>query len=529
MDRFQQVKDILDGAVGGSASIVPGPHGAFWRDKTRDELVAFSLFGLPVVTPGDGGGSTMVKALRGEAPFGQDTGTAGAQFRRMPAGRAPLPPDQVATIVQWIDDGCPAGDGAAGLGPVEALLAGAPTGEGFVVVSSPDHPVPSALRLRTTDGTEGDVDLAVQPADGGVSLSVASVRLSGEPVEVGVLVTRPSTFRNDTTIKVARGDQVLAELDFTAVSTPSVRFTGRFQCRLATDPDAYDDPWGTNSSIGMFSVQGPDPANPDEPPFDRVVRFQDAVALRPFCAPIGVAVVAVEAQVGNAVERFTAGDPMIGLAVRLGPTCTFDSRNGQFAPDGFEPISDFRIEIGDAFAGASAPGAPRSGPDEPPGSTAPYADGIFQLGVDPTPWLPSAFGYPEATWAERGWAVVARKLAQLVAQQPASEREARLRDRRLQEHAPDRIAALAFPIRLMERYRGLVDRNVVFAAAPTGALASLSLLPQVEFYAEFMDFDPDCQTGTVTGTVGPPRTRPAAPAQVVEQTPFRRVAPSAEP
>lgn len=526
VDRFQQVKDILDGAVGGMASVVPGPHGAFWRDKTPDEFVAFSLFGLPVVTPGDGNGSTIVKALRGDTPFGQDVGTAGAQFRRMPAGRPPVPPDQLATIVQWIDEGCPAGEADAALGPVEALLDGAPSGEGFVVVSSADQQIPSTLRLRSTDGTEGDVDLTVQPADMGVSLSPASVRLSGQPVEVRVVATAASSFRSDTTIKVARAGQVLAELDFTAVAAPAVRFTGRFQCRLATDPDRYDDPWGTSSSIGMFSVQGPDPGSPDEPPFDRVVRFQDAVALRPFCAPIGVAVVAVEAQVGNSVERFTAGDPMIGLTVRLGPTCTFDSRNGQFAPDGFEPISDFQVEVGDVFSGASAPGVPRSGPDEPPGSTAPYADGIFQLDVDPTPWSPRAFGYPEATWAERGWAVVARKLAQLVAQQPADDREVRIRDRRLQQHAPDTIAALAFPIRLMERYRGLVDRDVVFAPAPTGALAYLALLPQVEFYAEFMDFDPDCQTGTVTGTVGPPRRRPATPAQVLEQTPFRRVAPS---
>lgn len=523
MDRFQQVQGILDGAVGGSASVVPGPHGAFWRDKSRDEFVAFSLFGFPVVTPGDGDGSTIVKALRGEAPFGQDAGTAAAQFRRMPAGRPPLPAEQLATIVQWIDDGCPAGEEP--LGPVEALLAGAPSGEGFVVVSPSDRPVPSTLRLRTTDGTVAEVDLTVRPAGAGVSVSPASVRLSGEPVDVEVLATRPSSFRNDTTIEVARGGQVVSGVDVTAISDLSVRFTGRFQCRLATDPDRYDDPWGTSSSIGMYSVQGPDPSAPDEPPFDRVIRFQDAVALRPFCAPIGVSVVAVESEVGGAVERFASGDPLIGLPVRLGPNCTFDSRNGEFAPDGFEPISDFHIEVGDVLSGASAPGVPRSGPDEPPGSTAPYADGIFQLGVDPTPWLPRAFGYSEATWAERGWAVVARKLAQLVTQQPADEREARLRERRLQEHAPDRLAAVAFPIRLMERYRGLVDRDVVFAPAAAGALAALAALPELEFYAEFMDFDTDCQTGTVTGTLGPPRQRRAAPAQVLEQTPFRRVAP----
>ena len=67
----------------------------------------------------------------------------------------------------------------------------------------------------------------------------------------------------------------------------------------------------------------------------------------------------------------------------------------------------------------------------------------------------------------------------------------------------------------MERYRGLIDREVVIADNPTGALAHLATLPAVEFYAEFFDYDTDCQTGTVTGTLGapqPPRLRrpPAA-------------------
>ena len=48
-----------------------------------------------------------MKALRGEAPFGADTGTASGIFRRMPAGRPAVKPQQIDLIQKWIDDGCP--------------------------------------------------------------------------------------------------------------------------------------------------------------------------------------------------------------------------------------------------------------------------------------------------------------------------------------------------------------------------------------------------------------------------------------
>ncbi|WP_181150028.1 ferritin-like domain-containing protein [Ensifer aridi] len=106
MGRFQEVVDILDSAVGGSASPV-GAHGAFWRGKTREEFIAANIFGQMLLMPGDGANSSLVKALRGEAPFGSDVGTLGGLFRRMPAGRPPVPPAQIDVVEKWIDDGCP--------------------------------------------------------------------------------------------------------------------------------------------------------------------------------------------------------------------------------------------------------------------------------------------------------------------------------------------------------------------------------------------------------------------------------------
>ena len=103
-NRFAQVKQILDDSVQGEDI---GAHGPFWRGLTRDQFVAKKVFGRALVVVGDGPGSNLVKALRGLAPFGSDTGTSGAIFRRMPAGRPPVGAAEIEFIEAWINDGCP--------------------------------------------------------------------------------------------------------------------------------------------------------------------------------------------------------------------------------------------------------------------------------------------------------------------------------------------------------------------------------------------------------------------------------------
>ncbi|MBY5560562.1 YCF48-related protein [Rhizobium leguminosarum] len=119
MNRFQRVIEILDGAVGGPGTPV-GFHGAFWRNITRDAFVARQVFGLQLITVGDGVGSNLVKALKGQAPFGADLPDASpdATFSRMPSGLQSVPPLEIAFIETWINDGCP-GD--------EIQTVGAPT------------------------------------------------------------------------------------------------------------------------------------------------------------------------------------------------------------------------------------------------------------------------------------------------------------------------------------------------------------------------------------------------------------------
>jgi len=106
MTRFENVVQILDTAVGGAAAAV-GFHGAFWRNISRNDFVAKKIFGLSLITLGKGSDSILVKAIKGQTPFGADTGNPDADFNRMPSGKPPVPDADIAFIQKWIDDGCP--------------------------------------------------------------------------------------------------------------------------------------------------------------------------------------------------------------------------------------------------------------------------------------------------------------------------------------------------------------------------------------------------------------------------------------
>lgn len=112
---FQQVREVLDAAIGGP-DVSIAVHGAFWRGVTRDQFVALRVFGEDVVLPGQGAQSQLVRALKGEPPFGADLPDppVGAVFNRMPSGRPPVPAPAIALIEQWIDAGCPEGEQPAG-------------------------------------------------------------------------------------------------------------------------------------------------------------------------------------------------------------------------------------------------------------------------------------------------------------------------------------------------------------------------------------------------------------------------------
>jgi hypothetical protein len=108
LTTFTQVQIILDRLINGE---VIRMHGPFWRGKTRDEFVALSVMGLPIIVVGDPAGSNLVKALRGNAPFGRDLQPrpVGARINRMPSRRPPASEEDIEYIEKWITAGCPDG------------------------------------------------------------------------------------------------------------------------------------------------------------------------------------------------------------------------------------------------------------------------------------------------------------------------------------------------------------------------------------------------------------------------------------
>ena len=112
MNRFERVVAILDESIGGPDAGFAA-HGPFWRGLTRDQLVAFKVSDrVQLLVVGDGAASNLVKALKGEAPFGRDLDNppAGARLPRMPVGLDAVPDENIAAIQAWIDDGCPEDD-----------------------------------------------------------------------------------------------------------------------------------------------------------------------------------------------------------------------------------------------------------------------------------------------------------------------------------------------------------------------------------------------------------------------------------
>jgi photosystem II stability/assembly factor-like uncharacterized protein len=128
MTRYEHVIEILDNSIGGPEEEI-GVHGTFWRGLTRDEFVAKRVRSLNIISLGDGTNSNLVKALKGEAPFGADLPEppSGALFSRMPAGRTPVTVSDIAFIQQWIDDGCLEDEFSGGPGAITQSFEWSPT------------------------------------------------------------------------------------------------------------------------------------------------------------------------------------------------------------------------------------------------------------------------------------------------------------------------------------------------------------------------------------------------------------------
>lgn len=112
-----------------------------------------------------------------------------------------------------------------------------------------------------------------------------------------------------------------------------LHFSGWVICRLATNPDPYDDRRGTRSGFNQF-------AYPGEPDLDRVIRMNDAPFHRSYTPAAAVTVKQVE--VGGAMD---GEHDLVGATVDLIDNAVFEGRNVVIASDAAEPIYPFHVAV----------------------------------------------------------------------------------------------------------------------------------------------------------------------------------------
>jgi len=111
-----------------------------------------------------------------------------------------------------------------------------------------------------------------------------------------------------------------------------LKFSGYFQCRLATDPDPTDERRGVSGYVHALA---------GEPDLDRVIRLQpNGTVIRSHCPEIGVKVRCVYVDGGRAIEH-----ALVGADVALLDEPKFEGRNWIVAEDGVEPIVPFHIRV----------------------------------------------------------------------------------------------------------------------------------------------------------------------------------------
>lgn len=110
-------------------------------------------------------------------------------------------------------------------------------------------------------------------------------------------------------------------------------FSGWASCRLATDPDPFDDPRGTMSSFQQFAFAG-------EPDLDRVIRFQNPPFIRSHTFDVGVMI-----RKATVDGKDDPTHPLVGAEVELLDDAVLEGRNGAIANDVAEPIWPFHLQL----------------------------------------------------------------------------------------------------------------------------------------------------------------------------------------
>lgn len=399
-------------------------------------------------------------------------------------------------------------------------LAGNAAGDGFLIAPL-GSTYPAELLLWTDSGT-ASVTLQASPNPAGLVFSQTALTLSTTPTAVSVHATVQSTARRDTTIRVLEGANVVATFTVTSINDPVVHFRGRFEARFSTDNGAYNrNPiytaandavvppgwtWGLEGEPDFVPAIG---AVPEilETPVGRVVRLNNPVALRSHAAPVVTRVDSIIGTTSSGAERFTAGDPLIGEPVDLGPSTYLAGNNPQGPGDpqpeeiwgaALEPMALFEVHLGTRFSGGSS-----IGPFTAKATTVnqhtrtpddrPIANGLVGASVEL-----AAFSLPSlTTWSETRLDALLADYGAL----PAGDSVTRRNLKRRIGHLLQTVSATkrnavqaanpgAFTVRAgtltagwssKEVYNGKVNANLVFTPGGSPVVQYMSGFPSLNF------------------------------------------------
>ncbi len=247
-----------------------------------------------------------------------------------------------------------------------------------------------------------------------------------------------------------------------------IYFEGIFQDRLATDPDPSDEKRGLNG--WTFAHSG-------EPNLDRIIRFSNPIVERPCADPVGVKVTRIN------VDGSDINDVLIGKMVNLGKQNYFDGSQG--AGDGFEPIVEFELHIGDDndYIKAEVQDFPRG-----TGAVVISEDMQRELGV---------FDMEE-------WRRKRTDCLNSITYPPGSEEDIRRKERLEKVLLTGFIRDIRGAVQLFSvRYACIMDKNVLYNPQDSLIVDKIKNLDikRLFFNADFYSYDGDGLVGHVKGTL----------------------------
>jgi hypothetical protein len=426
---------------------------------------------------------------------------------------------------------------------------GSSAGDGFLIAPDGARTFPVSLNLSTNDGTTTQATIDATPNGAGVTIPAGPVSITPAVTTIPIHATTQSAARGDTVINIRVGGATTS-FALTAIRSPAVWFRGRFEARFATDGDYYNNPRGTDggtsgSDPGLgpgwtWALEGePDFVPADsvpttiDKPVGRVVRFNNPAALRPFAAPVSTAVVEIRGATTAATEVFTAGDPIIGAAVNLGPNTYLASNDPPNPADpapaesfqaGFEAMALFECHIEGFLSGTSA------SPSDRPTATGFFspldaAEKAIPQFFDPVTGAAGTF-LAQATFEQRRLQVLQAAFNALSPADQTGTPAGRNLNTRISHLT--RSTTLPPGWDGFEDYQGLVNAGITFQPVQSSVLDYLKGYSKFNFDAKMFTFHNDELCGYVRGSLSASPGGQPAPA-VARSAPAARPAKQTHP